>query len=153
MRPVWQAGAGPHAHHANNTKKARPQGSDLFRMVRVTGFEPAASWSQTTRATSCATPGWRQKKLAALRFRGLRKCRENCVSAPSFFRSKSKRGALIWETGREETRCTPFPRQAAGPYTESRRKAKTVYRIFGAAARGKCGGREFLRKSKDVHVF
>ena len=26
-------------------------------MVRVTGFEPAASWSQTTRATSCATPG------------------------------------------------------------------------------------------------
>ena len=26
-------------------------------MVRVTGLEPAASWSQTTRATSCATPG------------------------------------------------------------------------------------------------
>ena len=26
-------------------------------MVRVTGFEPAASWSQTTRATNCATPG------------------------------------------------------------------------------------------------
>ena len=30
----------------------------LRRMVRVTGFEPAASWSQTTRATSCATPGY-----------------------------------------------------------------------------------------------
>ena len=27
-------------------------------MVRVTGFEPAASWSQTTRATNCATPGY-----------------------------------------------------------------------------------------------
>ena len=27
-------------------------------MVRVTGFEPAASWSQTKRATSCATPGY-----------------------------------------------------------------------------------------------
>ena len=26
-------------------------------LVRVTGFEPAASWSQTTRATNCATPG------------------------------------------------------------------------------------------------
>ena len=38
-------------------------------MVRVTGFEPAASWSQTTRATSCATPGCRQKKLAPFRFR------------------------------------------------------------------------------------
>lgn len=25
-------------------------------MVEVTGLEPAASWSQTTRATSCATP-------------------------------------------------------------------------------------------------
>ena len=25
-------------------------------MVGVTGFEPAASWSQTKRATSCATP-------------------------------------------------------------------------------------------------
>ena len=38
-------------------------------LVRVTGFEPAASWSQTTRATSCATPGCRQKKLAPFRFR------------------------------------------------------------------------------------
>ena len=26
-------------------------------MVRVTGFEPAASCSQSTRATNCATPG------------------------------------------------------------------------------------------------
>ncbi len=25
-------------------------------MVEVTGLEPAASWSQTTRATNCATP-------------------------------------------------------------------------------------------------
>ena len=32
-------------------------------MVRVKGFEPPASWSQTTRATNCATPG-RQKKAA-----------------------------------------------------------------------------------------
>ena len=44
-------------------------------MVRVTGFEPAASWSQTTRATSCATPGRRQKKPAPFRFPGLRKRR------------------------------------------------------------------------------
>ena len=25
-------------------------------MVEVTGIEPATSWSQTTRATNCATP-------------------------------------------------------------------------------------------------
>ena len=33
-------------------------------MVGVTGFEPAASWSQTTRATNCATP---------------RKCHKTCL--------------------------------------------------------------------------
>ena len=27
-----------------------------FLMVEVTGIEPATSWSQTTRATNCATP-------------------------------------------------------------------------------------------------
>ena len=30
--------------------------STAFVLVEVTGLEPAASWSQTTRATSCATP-------------------------------------------------------------------------------------------------
>ena len=30
--------------------------STAFIMVEVTGLEPAASWSQTTRATNCATP-------------------------------------------------------------------------------------------------
>ena len=29
-----------------------------LRMVRVTGFEPAASCSQSRRATNCATPGY-----------------------------------------------------------------------------------------------
>ena len=28
----------------------------LQLMVEVTGIEPATSWSQTTRATNCATP-------------------------------------------------------------------------------------------------
>ena len=28
----------------------------LQNMVEVTGIEPATSWSQTTRATNCATP-------------------------------------------------------------------------------------------------
>ena len=27
-------------------------------MVRVEGLEPPASWSQTTRATNCAIPGY-----------------------------------------------------------------------------------------------
>ena len=30
--------------------------STAFILVEVTGLEPAASWSQTTRATNCATP-------------------------------------------------------------------------------------------------
>ena len=63
-------------------------------MVRVTGFEPAASWSQTTRATNCATPGNRQKKLAPFRFRGLRKRHENSISAPSFFLAPIEPAAL-----------------------------------------------------------
>ena len=29
---------------------------DLILLVEVTGIEPATSWSQTTRATNCATP-------------------------------------------------------------------------------------------------
>ena len=29
---------------------------NCYRMVEVTGIEPATSWSQTTRATNCATP-------------------------------------------------------------------------------------------------
>ena len=35
-------------------------------MVRVTGFEPAASWSQTTRATNCATPGYKTTQTSRL---------------------------------------------------------------------------------------
>ena len=31
--------------------------SARLTLVRVKGFEPPASWSQTTRATNCATPG------------------------------------------------------------------------------------------------
>ena len=33
-------------------------------MVRVTGFEPAASCSQSMRATNCATPGYEIKILS-----------------------------------------------------------------------------------------
>ena len=48
--------------HANkylkNTKNRQfTKKSAVYMVVRVTGIEPAASWSQTTRATSCATPG------------------------------------------------------------------------------------------------
>ena len=66
-------------------------------MVRVGRLELPASSSQSWRATNCATPGCRQKKLAAFRFRGFGKSRENCTSAPSFFLSRSNplRWALI----------------------------------------------------------
>ena len=75
-------------------KQAAPRGAACF-LVRVKGFEPPASWSQTTRATNCATPGRRQKKLAAFRFRGFRKCHENFIPLlPSS--SPNQRQALIW---------------------------------------------------------
>ena len=38
-----------------------PKG-DIGVLVRVKGFEPPASWSQTTRATNCATPGKSTKR-------------------------------------------------------------------------------------------
>ena len=43
---------------SNHTKQKHsiPQGDTAF-LVRVTGFEPAASCSQSRRATNCATPG------------------------------------------------------------------------------------------------
>ena len=37
--------------------KQKPQTPEYLRLcIEVTGLEPAASWSQTTRATNCATP-------------------------------------------------------------------------------------------------
>ena len=40
------------------TQKNRLKGGFPRKVVRVTGFEPAASCSQSRRATSCATPGY-----------------------------------------------------------------------------------------------
>ena len=51
--------------------------SRIFQLVRVTGFEPAASWSQTTRATNCATPGYR----CAPEGRGAKVCFQRCVTS------------------------------------------------------------------------
>ena len=44
---------------ASDKKKEslEPVVAQSFLLVRVTGFEPTASWSRTKRATSCATPG------------------------------------------------------------------------------------------------
>ena len=38
-------------------------------MVEVTGIEPATSWSQTTRATNCATP---RNQTAYIYYHGLK---------------------------------------------------------------------------------
>ena len=44
---------------AEDKRKAlKPSRFQGFYLVRVTGFEPAASCSQSRRATSCATPGY-----------------------------------------------------------------------------------------------
>ena len=45
-----------------------------FIMVGVTGIEPAASWSQTRRATSCATPRYCILAWLVLRFCVLWRC-------------------------------------------------------------------------------
>ena len=59
-------------------------------LVRVTGFEPAASCSQSRRATSCATPGHRQKPRAPLRSRiQTWPVSAGFVSASGFFLSES----------------------------------------------------------------
>ena len=42
----------------------------LQLMVEVTGIEPATSWSQTTRATNCATP---RNQTAYIYYHGLKR--------------------------------------------------------------------------------
>ena len=48
-------------------KKTSEQSGLCSDVVEVTGLEPAASWSQTTRATNCATPrcgAWGQARCS-----------------------------------------------------------------------------------------
>ena len=45
-------------NQTKNAEKPPIQAVFLRKMVRVTGFEPAASCSQSRRATNCATPGY-----------------------------------------------------------------------------------------------
>ena len=89
-----------------------PLGAFPF-LVRVTGFEPAASWSQTTRATSCATPGRRQKKLAPFRFRGsVRAAKTAYALLPSSSPNRTRSAGLRFgKWGGEETRSISFPQQ------------------------------------------
>ncbi len=97
---------------AGKGKPPRPQQNKGFPSFAPSPPRQLRTRSQSTRATNCATPGCRQKKLAALRFCGLRKGRENCAYAPSFFLSKSKpqtSGFDLANVGTEETRCAPFP--------------------------------------------
>ncbi len=80
-------------------------------MVRVKGFEPPASWSQTTRATSCATPGRRQKKLAPFRFarfaKETRKLHIRSFLLPLQIEAAPPGFDLAFYEG-EETRSIPF---------------------------------------------
>ena len=59
--PLWPQLKCGQAHSKNRTfNTEKPPKKAVFRgkMVRVTGFEPAASCSQSRRATNCATPGY-----------------------------------------------------------------------------------------------
>ena len=114
----WQNPDVPPARHSlplpfeslGSMAKPRHPKRDTEVLVRVKGFEPPASWSQTTRATNCATPGRRQKKLAPLPFCAVCvRAAKTSISVPSFFLSKSnpRRWASIWKTReKKETRST-----------------------------------------------
>ena len=59
--PLWPQLTCGQAHFENWTYSAeKPPKKAVFqrKVVRVTGFEPAASCSQSRRATNCATPGY-----------------------------------------------------------------------------------------------
>ena len=59
--PLWPQLECGQSHIKNRTFNAgKPPKKAVFlrKVVRVTGFEPAASCSQSRRATSCATPGY-----------------------------------------------------------------------------------------------
>ena len=44
------------SRRAKEKAELRTRRASRLSLVEVTGLEPAASWSQTTRATNCATP-------------------------------------------------------------------------------------------------
>ena len=59
--PLWPQLECGQSHIKNRTFNAgKPPKKAVFlrKVVRVTGFEPAASCSQSRRATNCATPGY-----------------------------------------------------------------------------------------------
>ena len=59
--PLWPQLKWGQAHFKNwtyNAEKPPKEAVFLGKVVRVTGFEPAASCSQSRRATNCATPGY-----------------------------------------------------------------------------------------------
>ena len=66
-------------------------------LVRVTGFEPAASWSRTMRAAGCATPGYAPDQICLTRRSDLgngyvRICRSRFPTGVSIFSWFSLRG-------------------------------------------------------------
>ena len=63
--------------------------STAFILVEVTGLEPAASWSQTTRATNCATP--RSYSLPIIIHEGCRRQAPTAVGCGAYGKYHARR--------------------------------------------------------------
>ena len=63
--------------------------STAFILVEVTGLEPAASWSQTTRATNCATP--RSYSLPIIIHEGCRRQAPTAVDCGAYGKYHARR--------------------------------------------------------------
>ena len=136
---VTATGGYDYTFESCHRKWQKPHKGAFAILVRVTGFEPAASWSQTTRATSCATPGNRQNKLAALRFR---------------LKAKTAH-PLLPSSSPKRTSCAGlrFGKREGRSLFRSSRKAHLLYIISGRGARRICAGEDFLRKAKKRGFF
>ena len=58
LKPSLNSNRTNRKNRTKSEEKPPKQAVFLRKVVRVTGFEPAASCSQSRRATNCATPGY-----------------------------------------------------------------------------------------------
>ena len=59
LKPSLNSNRTNRKNRTKSEEKPPKQAVFLRKVVRVTGFEPAASCSQSRRATNCATPGYK----------------------------------------------------------------------------------------------
>ena len=95
-------------------------------MVEATGFEPAASWSRTKRATSCATP---RQPFHYRRYRV--RCQGKFPSVSSYFRRllPGRRAYTV-----PNRRCIPMPQRSQTRRAAYRARVRTAVHRRGGSA-------------------